>query len=135
MLGQYSNTTGWFFAVQIQATLSGDTNPNDWTPTQSKSSSGSVSISGRPTPIRGTMASSPDNPDIGINTSTKGQFDWLDEPGWPKLQFGRSVISANLTQSFTSTLTNNKTGVKCSVSWSLQFTLQGGQWNFTFKQN
>ena len=133
-LGAYSNTIGWFFAVQIQGSLHGDTNPEDWSATQTKSSSGSVSIAGRPDPIVGSTPTTPDNPDFGIFTSTNGRFDWLDEPGWPKTQFGSSVTAATLTQDFTSTLTNKATGVKCSVSWSLQFTLQNDQWKFVFKQ-
>jgi len=43
-LGEYSNGTGWFFAVQTQANLSGDTNPLDWTPSQTVAISGSITV-------------------------------------------------------------------------------------------
>src|SRR6476469_5823725 len=103
-----------FFAVQIQASLSGDTNPLDWTPTQTTATSGTVSVTGRGTPVRGSIPPGPDNPDFGINRSTAGRFDWLDEPGFPNMQFGGTVTSADLTDTFTSTL-RRTTGQSCSV--------------------
>ena len=44
-LGRPGAPQGWFFAVQIQASLYGDTNPADWSGTQTVSTSGSVQIS------------------------------------------------------------------------------------------
>ena len=132
-LGSYSTVgrrgggaQGYFFAVQIQANLSGDTNPADWTATQTLATSGSISLAGSPVPITGSTPPSPDNPTLGINTSTQGRFDWLDEPGWPSTQHGVKMTNANLTQTFTSTLTN-KDGEDCTVSWSTHFVFQNGK--------
>jgi RHS repeat-associated protein len=140
-LGRYSTIgrpgggpQGWFFAVQIQANLSGDTNPLDWVPTQSVSTTGSVSVTGRDAPISGTIPAHPDNPGFGINQGTVGRLDWLDEPGFPNMEFGARVTSANLTDSFTSTVTNARTGQSCTTNWSVHFTDNNGRWNFIFGQ-
>ena len=123
---------GWFFAVQIQANLLGDTNPSDWVASQTIATSGSFSVAGRADPITGTIRAHGDNPDYGINQGTTGRLDWLDEPGFPSFQFGGRVTAADLTNTFTSTVTNNKTGASCTVNWSLHFTLKKGvpAWQF-----
>ena len=86
---RHSGYQGWFFAVQIQGNLSGDLYASVWTATQTKAFSGTFSIQsiyGATTTIIGSVAATPDNPSIGINTSTKGRFDWLDAPGVPYYQ-------------------------------------------------
>jgi hypothetical protein len=111
---------GWFYAVQIQANLFGDTNPLDWAALQTESTSGTVMIQGISGPVQTLSGSTPpkeDNPTYGINTSTTGRYDWIDEPGLPKYQgVGGVVVGANYTQTFTSTLKDG--AVSCTVNWS-----------------
>jgi hypothetical protein len=120
--------------VQIQGNLTGDTNPADWSPSQTLSTLGSLTVQGRARPIAGSIPSHPDDPDFGVNYSTPGRLDWLDEPGFPNMQFGGKVVNAALTDSFTSTLTSN-TGATCSVDWSVKLTVRNGKLvSFTFGQ-
>jgi RHS repeat-associated protein len=126
-IGRSSGPQGWFYAVQIRALLHGDTNPADWSASQTKALSGAYTLYGRKKPTTGSAPPSPDDPTIGINNKTKGHFDWLDEPGFTSYIGGIQMTSANLTYSFTSTLTNTS-GASCSVSWSVNFTLVRGNW-------
>jgi hypothetical protein len=102
----------------------------NWDPTQTLSTTGSFTIGGG-SPIAGTIKTHDDSPDFGINQGTTGRLDWLDLPGFPSTQGGGKLTAANLTDTFTSTVTD-KSGASCSVNWSVHFTLQGGKWSFTF---
>jgi hypothetical protein len=129
-LGDYTNPKGWFFAVQIQADLFGDTNPADWLATQTIATSGTVTVllpDGKEKTVSGTIAAHDDSPAFGINTGTAGRFDWLDIPGFPHNEFGGRVITATLTDTFVSTLTHRRSGQSCSVTWSLTLTVPRGE--------
>ena len=147
LLGNYSTLDrsglgprflGWFFAVQIQANLSGDTDPTDWEATQTVSTSGTVQIQPLGGPVVPTLDNQPTHPDdprsYAINQGTTGKFDWLDSPGYGKFQAGVGVVvGADLTKTFTSTLTNIYTGASCSVTWSLHLTGTGNNLSWAFK--
>ncbi len=127
---------GWFFAVQIQGSLSGDTNPADWAATQSVSSTGSMTLNrvgvGAVT-IPFASSKPNDDPVQNVTYRAPGVVDWLDAPGWSMYQGSSILIGASLTQNFTSTLTDG--GATCSVSWTLTFTLTSSGWNYKFKLN
>jgi RHS repeat-associated protein len=136
--GYAPSSRGWYFAVQIEASIFEDTDPNDWVATQTVSISGTITIQhlgGPPVTISGTMPVHPDNPEtFAVNKATTGRFDWLDAPGLVKYQSaGAIVVGANETDTFTSTLTNTKTGDSCSVSWSLHLTGKGDKWSWSFR--
>jgi hypothetical protein len=120
---------GWFFAVQIQGDLVGDPDPANWTPSQIQSSSGSFTLrspNGTEETITGSSGPVHDNPEIGVNQGTRGRLDWLDQPGIPLYQGGGQILTgANITKSFVSTLTH-RSGVQCSISWSVTLTLSNG---------
>jgi hypothetical protein len=99
--------------------------------TQTKQSSGSVTLATQKVVKRSTKET-PDDPTFGINRNMNGRLDWLDEPGWPRVQFGAQVVTADLTQHFVSTVTNRNTKKSCGVSWSLKFTLGNGKWDYTY---
>jgi RHS repeat-associated protein len=132
-VGRLGTPQGFCDAVQIQAQLFGDTNPQDWIASQTKSSYGSVTLAGGSKPITGSTTPTPDGPDIGINRATTGRLDWLDEPGLPITQFGQPVTSMDITQVFVSTLTNLINGATCSVIWqvTINATKVGNKWDVT----
>jgi RHS repeat-associated protein len=85
VLGSYSSVgrsgappsaQGWFWAVQVQATLSGDTNPSDWVGVQVRQLSGSLSWQspgGQVTTISQIGKVGSDGPDTSnINASVPG---------------------------------------------------------------
>jgi RHS repeat-associated protein len=125
---------GWFFAVQIQGTLLGDTNPSDWVVSQSMVASGTTQVqlpNGRIVDV--PAGSEPDDtPTTGIYSAT-GALDWLDLPGIPRYQSrvirGGVVVGGNETFTFTSTISLRGGTATCSVTWSLQFTGQGMKHN------
>jgi RHS repeat-associated protein len=143
-LGAYSTTKqsglaprfrGWFFGVQIQGTLSGDTNAADWTATQSLVQSGTFQVStlGGGTTTQSANKNRPDDNPLGpaIFAGT-GIFDWLDVPGFGQYQPGGGiVVGASITFNYTSTLTDGS--ASCSVNWKLTLTGSGasismGRW-------
>jgi hypothetical protein len=122
--------------VQVQGTLAGDTNPADWTDTQTVSTTGSETFSR----LGGGTSSNSFDGSVGDDTPNSfaiyqapGAFDWLDAPGWGKYQGSNILAGASLTQTFTSTLRDG--AASCSVSWSLTFTFTNGAAKFTFKLN
>jgi RHS repeat-associated protein len=133
--GGAPNTLGWFFAVQVQGNLSGDTNPGNWTPTQSAVISGTVQLQqlGAPvpeaTPYRSVIPN--DNPESFAIFRGAGMLDWLDIPGFVKYQRnGAVIVGANLTFTFTSTLTHTN-GATCSTTWSLELNIRDGRGGMT----
>jgi RHS repeat-associated protein len=133
-LGPYSpilGTFGWYFAVQIQANLFGDTNPTDWSPWQSVAvfGSGTQSPGGR---FQTVIIKPNDSPSSAVTwTQTPGHYDWVDQPGLSAVnQQGQRILSASEIFDFQSSITNNLTGASCSVDWSLRLAVRngGGQW-------
>ena len=143
-LGGYEGPGGWFNAVQIQANAWGDNNLGDWAISQTAAVSGTLSIrSGKSvTTVLDNIPWHNDNPDPRAVYAGAGAFgtpniDWLDTPGQGRVvprsrsfPNGGTVVGANLTLSFTSSLVNRVTGGSCSVSWSFQFSLSnpGDKW-------
>ena len=131
-LGAYSTVgrpgapQGWFFAVQIQATLVGDTDPADWSGAQTVYTSGGVQIR-LPNGTASTYIwphGSPqdDTPNPRAVATGVGYYDWLDAPGFPNSGFGGVPVGGTVVDTFTSTLMNAQTGATCSVTWSVSFT-------------
>ena len=124
---------GWFFAVQIQGNLVGDTDASHWQAGQTSAISGTLQLQ----KLNGEVVSMPyisynpgDEPDPRAIYRGTGRFDWLDAPGWGKYQEGGDiVVGANLTFSLTSTLTHTS-GARCSVIWSVKLTVTGNNWSF-----
>jgi hypothetical protein len=83
-----------------------------------------------------------DNPGAAAVYAGAGAFgtlniDWLDTPGQARgvprssvFPNGGTVVGANLTLSFTSSVVNRVTGDSCSGSWSFHFSLSnpGDKW-------
>jgi RHS repeat-associated protein len=145
-LGNYDTLTrpgiaddlkGWFFAVQIQVTLDGDLNSGNWEIAQSTSTSGTATAKGPKgdiVPVDPSVPRHLDTPDPRAVARRAGAIDWLDAPGeGVNFDNGYRLNSANLTMSFTSSVTHIPSGASCSVSWSLTFTLSNGIG--TFKLN
>ena len=131
-LGQYQRPDGgWGFAVQIQANLFGDTNGQDWIPTQTWVTKGTVRVRqgapAQPVNLKGSdnLVTSSLLPGYApaIIYEGQGTYDWIDAPG-----FSGSTYAANLTYTFTSTLANRVTGDKCSTTWTLRVRGAGQKW-------
>ena len=109
---------GWWFAFQVQGSLSGDTNSSDWNYQQTLTISGTAQVAGF-NPSNINMPLPNDNPPTAGVFNNGSALDWLDAPGWSSFApNGGSVSSTNLKFSFTDTITN-KSGQSCTKSWSL----------------
>jgi hypothetical protein len=79
---------GWYFAVQIQGILSGDTNPAPKQPRcQAPSRRPPTRRRGSGLPITTpvnipTRADGPIQSSIIVANQTPGKYDWIDVPGW-----------------------------------------------------
>ena len=125
--------SGWFYADQVQATLSGDTNSADWSYWQNGAITGTVQIMNM---LTGAVQSGnvsilmvPDGPDPSNVYSGAGVIDWLDTPGWAANVGGQTVVSANLIFDFTAGLDYNGTNI-CTKSWNLSLTVGPNGWSF-----
>ena len=135
-LGKYESA-GWFFAVQVQGNLFGDTNPSNWEPEQSATVSGRVrfwDVANLSQTTQVNIRRPSDSPLSGAVYRGDGMVNWIDTPGLRDPQPGGFVFSANLNYSFTSTL-RHISGTTCSVNWSLRLSIVGERWNFTFREN
>ena len=124
-LGAYSisqgGVIGGYFGVQIQGALYGDTNTTDWYDSQIVAASGTVWNGSTSTPFTFGWKTDPlgQSPTVsGTDEFGTTYFDWLDEPGYTQL-FVPGLVGLNVTDYFTSTLTNRPTGQSCSVDWSV----------------
>jgi RHS repeat-associated protein len=123
-LGQYTNSQGWFYQVQIQVNLIGDTDPSHWTIGQSASYSGSITLSNGVT-MPWNQSSQPDGPNLPsvIDRAHTGHINWLDNPGMPRYPFGSvrgfDVVGGDVTFNFYSWAWHGDTS--CSVKWSLHW--------------
>jgi hypothetical protein len=80
-LGPYVAEVGYYFAVQIQGNLYGDTNASDWDVFQGGGVTGTVrDVQGGP--ARKINYPAPDDsPFAFAQYLGKGRLDWLDAPG------------------------------------------------------
>jgi RHS repeat-associated protein len=133
---------GWYFAFQIRGNLYGDTNPQDWMGGQwaSASGSGTAVFKGNNLPVSFNNPLEWDAADpTNTNTSTAGQYDWIDSPG-PFMPYYlpngavAQVVSANITYSFYSYIWNPSGGRPCDVGFSLHLSLSQGVATWTFSQ-
>ena len=118
---------GWYYAVQIQGALFGDTNPADWTDAQTVSCSGSLRVAlpgGGYSNLSASQLCNPsDNPLSGSIYTATGLFDWIDAPGPHQYipNNGGMVVGGTLTMNFVSQLTDGAAG--CAVDWSVVFKI------------
>jgi RHS repeat-associated protein len=133
-LGQYTDGSGWLFAVQVQVDLFGDTFGGDWRPTQTWADIGSYrpNQGGPAIPVNTSgidkLVNAFGEPTIpGLISAGVGKYDWLDTPGLA----GPLPYSANLTYSFKSSLRNVNSGASCSINWNLRIVGVGDQWKLT----
>ena len=139
--GIFDQFRGWFYAVQIQVTLQGDTDPKRWIPVQTSWTTGTataVSLDGSKTIAgRADRKSHDDTADEFALLRLPGSIDWLDAPGQGmfmtqlpgeplfrytsmdvKMSFVSSVYHVNYT------VNNNQ---KCSsAKWNLVYKMENG---------
>jgi hypothetical protein len=121
---------GWFYAVQIQVDLTGDTDPNRWKPEQYSSTEGTATAlgpNGAKAKVDPNSESHNDSPKLAIST-IPGYIDWLDAPGQGKFLDKQSLwtlFEADVTISFVSSAIH-VSGEKCSVEWSLKYKMKDG---------
>jgi hypothetical protein len=122
---------GWFFAFQVQEELIGDTDPANWTISQTSSTSGTMIIhllgEKSPSSIQQNVPEHEDNPrKFAVGRGT-GFINCLDAPGFPCYQpRGGLVVGADVTMRFTSSL-RHTSGATCSISWTLTLDVKDGK--------
>jgi len=129
---------GWFFAVQLQGTLYGDTDPASWVPIQFAAVFGTVTYKTLGGAVINAAVAIPDQldgpPDDAVY-SANGTLDWIDFPGWSyygPAKAGAVVTGASLTFTFNSTLWDPLAGASCSTNWSLHLYVKGSFWQWDF---
>lgn len=127
-IGRKNSDPGWFYQVQIQANLFGDTNARDWTVFQTASASGTGQArfpNGRSRSVSLNSSALDDSPDPSLVFRGIGRLDWLDNPGqFQMLPSGATLLNANETISLMSKLTLGN--ASCSVTWSLHLRIPFG---------
>jgi len=130
---------GWFYAVQIQVDLKGDTDPSRWRPSQASLTTGTatyVSTDGTRTKQTGGSPLHEDSPFEEVVKRLPGSIDWLDAPGQgiyePEGSSLWRAISMNYTMTFVSSL-HHVNGQSCSTPrWNVVFEMNNGVMNLRF---
>ncbi len=131
---------GWYFAVQIQVDVMGDTDPADWTIQQTVKTSGSLTVAtpGGYRKIRpGPPGRRDDAPKPLAVTTGQGFIDWIDAPGVPFFNEQGTVLNADVTWEFESKARHGGSGASCSVRWSLHVVVTNpedqGRWKYQIR--
>ena len=122
---------GWWFAVQLQGNLQGDTNQAHWIISQSIVSYGTYEAMAPDGTLVGPLTyfdfNVDDSPPLKAVFRGNGMVDWLDAPGdHLYTKFGYTIVSDSATFVFRSTLFNFVTGDSCSVTWRMRLEVHGG---------
>jgi RHS repeat-associated protein len=124
---------GWFFALQVRTTLSGDTDAGDWQAAQTMSVVGALfvdidvngDIQSEVVPVNRSLGAPQESPQPGAMYQGAGLFYWLDLVGQGMFLGGGTVVGGDLTFTGTSTLTDINSAFNaapCSARWSLKLS-------------